>query len=189
MSYEERVKRGAALLDKKYPGWADRIELDRLDLGSCTTCVLGQLYQDQTIDQYVDDDDEPDNYGAGVRVLGLGGENIMQNIDDEETATPNPKSPQWYGFNLIDPYTEAKRRVIHTMRSNKGFTVEMIGRDGAGPENDPEEYGIYLGDEDSEIVAWTGTEWIEDPTVVASIVNAIMMGVIHGPDALRESIA
>lgn len=39
----ERVARGAALLDEKYPGWADRINLERFDLGNACTCVLGQL--------------------------------------------------------------------------------------------------------------------------------------------------
>lgn len=112
MSYEERVRRGAALLDEKYPGWADRIELDRLDLGSCTTCVLGQLYQDQDIEAYGwedDDEDEPDNYDKGVHLLGLGRENTTQGIESEETTDPIPESPQWYGFNLINPYTTAIR--------------------------------------------------------------------------------
>ncbi len=28
------------------PGWADAIDVDRLDLDSCFDCVLGQLYND-----------------------------------------------------------------------------------------------------------------------------------------------
>jgi hypothetical protein len=39
----ERVARGAALLDEKVPGWAERIDLAELDLSSCWRCVLGQL--------------------------------------------------------------------------------------------------------------------------------------------------
>jgi hypothetical protein len=39
-----RVKRGAALLDEKRPGWAGRIALDRLAMGSCSACVLGQIF-------------------------------------------------------------------------------------------------------------------------------------------------
>jgi hypothetical protein len=38
-----RVKRGAALLDEKRPGWAGEIVLDRLAMNSCN-CILGQLY-------------------------------------------------------------------------------------------------------------------------------------------------
>ena len=37
------VKRGADVLDKQMPDWLHRVDLDRLDLGSCVQCVLGQL--------------------------------------------------------------------------------------------------------------------------------------------------
>ncbi len=40
------VDRGTALLDECYPGWADRIDTDWLDLESPAHCVLGQLYGD-----------------------------------------------------------------------------------------------------------------------------------------------
>jgi len=40
----ERVARGAALLDGKLPGWAERIDLAELELSSCYRCVLGQLF-------------------------------------------------------------------------------------------------------------------------------------------------
>lgn len=38
----ERARRGAELLDRKMPDWANRIDLDNLDMGSCTSCVIGQ---------------------------------------------------------------------------------------------------------------------------------------------------
>jgi hypothetical protein len=38
-----RVAAGAALLDRKVPGWAERIDLGTLSIASCTRCVLGQL--------------------------------------------------------------------------------------------------------------------------------------------------
>ena len=40
----ERVARGAALLDEKMPGWAERIDLNVLNLASSCRCVLGQLH-------------------------------------------------------------------------------------------------------------------------------------------------
>lgn len=40
----ERVARGAKLLDRKRPGWAERIDLDQLRLEECDSCILGQLY-------------------------------------------------------------------------------------------------------------------------------------------------
>jgi hypothetical protein len=39
----ERVAAGAAWLDEHEPGWRQRIDWDRLDLGNCTRCIGGQL--------------------------------------------------------------------------------------------------------------------------------------------------
>jgi hypothetical protein len=52
----ERVAVGAALLDAELPGWAERIELGLLDLGSPRCCVLGQLYG---------------TYSVGLEAVGL----------------------------------------------------------------------------------------------------------------------
>jgi len=41
-----RAKIGATFLDVAQPGWAERINLRRLDLNSCESCVLGQLFGD-----------------------------------------------------------------------------------------------------------------------------------------------
>jgi hypothetical protein len=46
MTYTEavdNVARGAALLDKKYPGWDRRIDMNALDMSNECACVLGQL--------------------------------------------------------------------------------------------------------------------------------------------------
>lgn len=42
--HHSRVAKGAALLDEMEPGWYQKIDLDTLSLGSCSTCVIGQLY-------------------------------------------------------------------------------------------------------------------------------------------------
>lgn len=40
----ERVQAGMRLLDERGPeGWADRLDLEKLDMDSCFLCVLGQL--------------------------------------------------------------------------------------------------------------------------------------------------
>lgn len=44
--YEDRVAKGAALLDEHYPGWAARIAADDLAMSLCDKCVLGQVYGD-----------------------------------------------------------------------------------------------------------------------------------------------
>jgi hypothetical protein len=40
----ERAARGVAYLDAHTPGWADRIDVGRLDMGRHCFCVLGQLH-------------------------------------------------------------------------------------------------------------------------------------------------
>jgi hypothetical protein len=42
---KERVKAGAALLDREEPGWEQRINLETLNLEESCCCVLGQLFQ------------------------------------------------------------------------------------------------------------------------------------------------
>jgi hypothetical protein len=44
--YEDRITKGAALLDRVWPGWADKIATDRLAMHTCHECILGQLYGD-----------------------------------------------------------------------------------------------------------------------------------------------
>jgi hypothetical protein len=40
----KEVKRGAAFLDEKRPGWEFEINTRRLDIASHCSCLLGQLY-------------------------------------------------------------------------------------------------------------------------------------------------
>jgi|SRR5882757_1287790 len=40
----ERVAAGVAWLDENVPGWPAKIDLDELDMGSPSCCVLGQVY-------------------------------------------------------------------------------------------------------------------------------------------------
>jgi hypothetical protein len=43
---KSRVKKGAELLDEKYPGWYWDVNIGNLDLGNEHKCILGQLYGD-----------------------------------------------------------------------------------------------------------------------------------------------
>lgn len=43
---QEAAATGAAFLDERFPGWAEQIDLERLDLEAGCDCVLGQLYCD-----------------------------------------------------------------------------------------------------------------------------------------------
>lgn len=40
----ERAAKGAVYLDETLPGWASRVNLADLNMASCYSCVLGQLY-------------------------------------------------------------------------------------------------------------------------------------------------
>lgn len=45
LSAEDVTRRGAEVLDARVPGWAERLDLSRLDLLSLQYCVLGQLFR------------------------------------------------------------------------------------------------------------------------------------------------
>jgi hypothetical protein len=45
----ERVAAGAALLDQRDPDWWRAIRPADLDIGSCCSCVLGQLFGDYDV--------------------------------------------------------------------------------------------------------------------------------------------
>lgn len=42
--FSGRSHDGASLLDKRMPHWHRRINAERLDIGNCQNCVLGQLF-------------------------------------------------------------------------------------------------------------------------------------------------
>lgn len=68
------VKRGAALLDERVPGWREKVNPQLLDLTHWTYCVLGQIFGSYDMGavaleiEYSPDDEEPSdnstvNYG------------------------------------------------------------------------------------------------------------------------------
>lgn len=57
----ERVARGAAHLDRVRPGWEKKIDVGTLTLSSCKSCVLGQLFSDES---------EEFHFLRGTEVLG-----------------------------------------------------------------------------------------------------------------------
>ncbi len=50
------VRRGAALLDTRLPGWWEVLDEDTLDLGNQCNCILGEIFGD---------------YDKGQQILGL----------------------------------------------------------------------------------------------------------------------
>jgi hypothetical protein len=72
--WEKACARGAKFLDKRAPGWYDRIDLTRLDMNDVHKCVLGQL------EGY---------YGDGL---------YKYELDDRIIRTW--EATQWYGFTV-----------------------------------------------------------------------------------------
>lgn len=50
------VKRGAAWMDLNHPGWARKIDLSKLDMNNCHTCVIGQAVGNYFDELYKIDD-------------------------------------------------------------------------------------------------------------------------------------
>lgn len=44
LTIEQRVAKGAAWLDEKYPGWWAKVDIATLAVSSCRKCVLAQVY-------------------------------------------------------------------------------------------------------------------------------------------------
>lgn len=104
----ERVARGAAWLDEKYPQWFDKIDLSTLDLSRCTECVLGQVYtgvipaaeQGQVLAQTIaqvtqgwpDADEWAQDYRLQVASGEFGGYQILTDFHEL------PEDGEWHGF-------------------------------------------------------------------------------------------
>lgn len=56
--FTAQINAGIKLLDSEVPNWRGKIDIDELDLGSCSVCVLGQVFGD---------------YDDGIEALGVSG--------------------------------------------------------------------------------------------------------------------
>jgi hypothetical protein len=76
-TFTAQVNAGIKLLDEQQPGWRDKIDLETLNLGSCSVCVLGQIfgdYEEGTIELDIEDDP----YQYGFNALNGGMEQLTQ---------------------------------------------------------------------------------------------------------------
>lgn len=60
--YAEAVKKGAAMLDAKIPGWIDMIDLANLEMSLNRGCILGQIAKVYGL---------PNGYWSGLDILGI----------------------------------------------------------------------------------------------------------------------
>lgn len=87
----DRVARGAAWLDVRYPTWVDGIDLGILDIADCHHCVLGQVYTGaipteergqilaQVIKSYADSTYKTESFWAD-RISTWGGYSILNDF-------------------------------------------------------------------------------------------------------------
>jgi hypothetical protein len=90
---------------------------------------------------------------------------------------PNLPGRWWRRKELLTPTHHHQEQ-----EQDMAFHVEIHGEYG---ENDGD---IHLMDGDEELVMWDSAEWIEDPSLVFVIANAIRKGYSEGPNAIRARI-
>lgn len=63
--FKDHVSAGVTLLEEKFPGWENRIDLEMLSMNSFQDCILGQLYSGYYSGTYLLDltDEEAARYG------------------------------------------------------------------------------------------------------------------------------
>lgn len=94
------IKAGSAVLDKKAPGWMERINFELLDLGNTCFCVVGQTYPDRPY-----------------------GEALMELLDEEDEQVALNMSHQ-YGFD-VPPDGNSEDYVLLTQEW-KEYILERI---------------------------------------------------------------
>lgn len=107
--FTEKVAAGAAYLDAVQPGWAERINLATLDLGSPTRCVIGQ-----SVARYLDGIEELNLSIVEGQALGFAAERASQYeeltqawipVIKERQPKPSPpeivvESSRWVSYSL-----------------------------------------------------------------------------------------
>jgi hypothetical protein len=88
IDYAERVQRGIALLDEKWPAWATEIDLETLDIESSYDCATAQYAERMGEERY---------YTAGQGLLNLtAGEYIAHGFNLEADAETGEVAQERY---------------------------------------------------------------------------------------------
>lgn len=115
----ECAERGAELLDNRWPGWWQEIDLSRLDLSDSCNCVLGQLgvdYNRAGRQMLSIDRDVMDDPYARDQVSGYG---LFLNVIFPDLGVPEEEMP-YYGFD--GEYTEEG----HLPTTYEGLTAAWV---------------------------------------------------------------
>lgn len=112
IDYAARVQRGAALLDEKWPTWAQDIDLDTLDIENGDHCMTAQYAQSLG--------NEDADWSDGMSALGL--------------SEGNGDSYVTHGFNSEYDYETASRKGVFTTLNNLWRDLIAQRRAQAQPE-------------------------------------------------------
>lgn len=100
----ECATRGAELLDNRWPGWWQEVDLSRLDLSDSCNCVLGQLgvdYNRAARQMLSINRDVTDDHYAADQISGY---SLFLNVIFPDLGIP-PEDMGYYGFD--SDYEEA----------------------------------------------------------------------------------
>lgn len=127
----ERAARGAALLDREIPGWADHIGLDRLDVGE------GEMSDHTGTD---------DSLGCILCQLDQG---IVHGKLCAPRAAPVLYSGSDAASDRLDDYTEreryAEQRARETSDAIEEERADILDLDDSGPTGDYDRLAVQLG--------------------------------------------
>lgn len=110
-----RVKRGAALLDKHVPGWEREITTSELDVWDSCECPLGQLFG---------------QYSAGLRALDI----LASGLDDSEAIRHGFEASFPAGRDDYDQLTDAWIRLVTSRTEGVRYDGRAAGAVGSGVE-------------------------------------------------------
>jgi hypothetical protein len=105
----ERVRDGAALIEERWPGALERVDMDMLSMSSATRCVLGQVMANRG---------EGDYY-HGVRALGL---------EHFDTKPGDPASVYRFGFTFTDGPGDTWYHELPALRDAALWALEIEWR-------------------------------------------------------------
>jgi hypothetical protein len=84
----QRVERGAALLDRKKPGWREKVNPETLEMWVGCSCVLGQVFGDffrglvlLALDYHEDEEDVRHGFDIDYAAVRLDGLDVLDQAD------------------------------------------------------------------------------------------------------------
>jgi hypothetical protein len=167
------VRRGAALLDARVPGWVAKIDLNELDMFSGSHCILGQLFRRDHRDDagYATGRDHlfaGQTYDQMHRQAVEFGFNFTGDGAEPPRTTVNALDEAWES--LIVARRTATFAPVEPMRTGQQFLVSWHGGD---------EPSFFLTDSAAEgygkFAEWLGQAELNDCLSILTIFEGVIM--------------